>query len=162
MEFPGQVSVEINTLAEQSTELAHRNSEYSERMDQRAAIIDVLKAMSASPGDAQPVLDLIAVRARDVCDAYGLTVFEYDGTLIHYRAATGVSDDPRVREQVAGMYPRPPTRDTSAGRAILDHRIEQREALEQQTATAQVLQVINTSPGNLVPVRGRFRYLADL
>ena len=44
------------TLAEA---LATRNSEYGERIEHQATIIDVLKAMSASPGDPQPVFDLI-------------------------------------------------------------------------------------------------------
>jgi hypothetical protein len=80
------------------TALAQRNIEYGERIEYQAATMGVLKVMSASPSDPQSVFDLIAVRARDLCDAYGLTVFEYDGTLMHQRATTGVSDDPEIRE----------------------------------------------------------------
>ena len=85
--------------------LAQRNSEFGERIEHQAATIDVLKAMSASPGDPQPVFDLIVERARDLCDAYGATVYEFDGTLIHYRAATGVSDDATIRETSRGDLP---------------------------------------------------------
>ena len=55
--------------------LAQRSSEYGERIAHQAATIDVLKAMSASPGDPQPVFDLIVDRARDLCDGYGVTVY---------------------------------------------------------------------------------------
>ena len=54
-------------LQERTAALATRNSEYGERIEHQAATIDVLKAMSASPGDPQPVFDLIVrLRARSV------------------------------------------------------------------------------------------------
>ena len=51
-------------LQERTAALAARNSEYGERIEQQAATIDVLKVMSASPGDARPVFELIVERAR--------------------------------------------------------------------------------------------------
>ena len=110
-------------LDKRTAELAERDSQYGERIEQQSATTDVLKVMSASPGDPQPVFDLIAERARDLCDGYGATVFEFDGMLIHWRAATGVSDDPSVREAYKAMYPMAPMREwlpgpgTSAARA---------------------------------------------
>jgi hypothetical protein len=77
-------------------------------------------ATSASPEDPQPVFDLISVRARDICGAYGVTVCEFDGSLLHWRAATGISEDPAVREAAKAAFPTPPTRDMAAGRAILN------------------------------------------
>jgi len=56
-------------LATRTAELATRNSEYGERIQQQAATIDVLKAMSASPGDPQPVFDLITRRATELCES---------------------------------------------------------------------------------------------
>ena len=55
-------------LDERTVELAQRNSEYGERIEQQSATIDVLRVMSASPDDPQPVFDLIVERARDLCD----------------------------------------------------------------------------------------------
>ena len=103
---PQQIIAELQRkLDESRAELAARNSAYSERIAYQAAANDVLKVMSASPGDPQPVFDLIVERARDLCGGYGATVYEFDGTLIHWRSATGVSDDPSARQVVEAMYP---------------------------------------------------------
>ena len=110
-------------LAEARAQLAARNSAYSDRIAYQAAANDVLKVMSASPGDPQPVFDLISMRARDICDAYGVTVCEFDGSLLHWRASTGISEDPAIRDAVKAAYPTPPTRDLAPGRAILNRAI---------------------------------------
>ena len=70
-------------LQERTAALAERNSEYGERIEQQAATIDVLKVMSASPGDPQPVFDLIVRTARELCDATARDLFEFDGELVH-------------------------------------------------------------------------------
>jgi hypothetical protein len=67
--------------------LATRNTEYSERIEHQAATIDVLKVMSASPGDAQPVFDLIVRHATQLCDVPAATLNEYDGELVHMRSS---------------------------------------------------------------------------
>src|SRR4249919_2946963 len=65
--------------------LATRNSEYGERIAHQAATIDVLKVMSASPGDPQPVFELIVRRATELCNGVGTVLFEFDGELVHFR-----------------------------------------------------------------------------
>ena len=121
---PQQIIAELQRkLDESRAELAARTSAYSERIAYQAAANDVLKVMSASPGDPQPVFNLIVERARDLCGGYGATVYQFDGTLIHWRAATGVSDDPSARQALAAMYPMVPTREWPSGRAIIDRQI---------------------------------------
>jgi len=121
---PPQTIAELRReLDEARAGLAARDTAYSERIGYQAATNDVLKVMSASPGKPQPVFDLISVRARDLCNAYGVTVYGFDGSLLHWRAATGVSEDPAVREAAKTAYPSPPSRHLLPNRAILDRAI---------------------------------------
>ena len=47
----------------------------------------MLKVMSASPGDPQPVFDLIVRRATELCNGLGTVLFEFDGGLVHFRVS---------------------------------------------------------------------------
>jgi len=73
--------------AERDAALARRSSEHDERLAHQAAAIEVLKQMSASPADPQPVFDLICRQAKALLDTAVVGLFEYDGTLVHHRAA---------------------------------------------------------------------------
>ncbi|MCW5744831.1 MAG: GAF domain-containing protein [Alphaproteobacteria bacterium] len=106
-----------------ASQLADQNDTYSERQVHQAATNEVLAAMAASPADPQPVFDLIAARARDICGSYGVSVMEFDGVMVHLRAWTGVSDDPGVRQAYIAQFPRLPDRTRAEGRAILDRQV---------------------------------------
>src|ERR1700738_5366706 len=92
-------------------ELAARNSEFGERIEHQSATIDVLKAMSASPGDPQPVFDLIVRRARDLCKTTNAGLFEFDGELVYLRTYVGTeAGTSDAWEAYERLFPMVPTR----------------------------------------------------
>jgi GAF domain-containing protein/nitrogen-specific signal transduction histidine kinase len=102
--------------------LANRDSEYGERVDHQSATVDVLKAMSASPGDPQPVFDLIVQRAQELCNSKAAGIYEYDGELVHIRADYGARDLVGAASYLAA-FPMKPIRGSIACRAILDKEV---------------------------------------
>ena len=112
---------------ERDAALARRNSEYGERIEQQSATIDVLKVMSASPGDPQPVFDLIVRRAPRTCaTARSSALYEYDGALVHLRGFHGAWHRRPSARRVAPTkrcFPMTPTRGSIMCRAILDRQI---------------------------------------
>ena len=107
-----------------TAELAQRKSEFGERIEQQAATIDVLKVMSASPGDPQPVFDLIVRRATELCNGLGTALFEFDGGLVHFRASYFTEAlDTSAHAPYAATFPSAPTRGSISCRAILDREI---------------------------------------
>src|SRR6185436_5221795 len=94
-----------------------RNSELTEALEQQTATAEILRAISASPTDTQPVFDTIAQRAARVCDGTYSTVFRFDGVLIDAAAHHGMSAD--SLEELRRVYPMPlATADTLAARSI--------------------------------------------
>src|SRR5437660_12648034 len=90
-------------------ELAVRDSAYGERIEQQSATIDVLKVMSASPGDPQPVFDLITRRARGLCNA-NAALYDFDGELIDLLSRDTADNTPELLDTYRRQFPMASTR----------------------------------------------------
>jgi GAF domain-containing protein len=103
------------------TELEARNRDLTEALEQQTATSDILRVISQSQTDAQPVFDTIAAAAMKLCRASSGNVVTFDGELIHIAALAIVN--PEGADAVRRLYPRPPGRDTAASRAVLTGRV---------------------------------------
>jgi two-component system, NtrC family, sensor kinase len=113
----------LGQLQERTAALAQRNSEYGERIEHQSATIDVLKAMSTSPSDPQPVFDLIVRHANKLCNGNGVGLFEFDGSLVHLRAHLFGDANHVAVANYKALFPMVPTRESISCRAILDKQI---------------------------------------
>jgi GAF domain-containing protein/CheY-like chemotaxis protein len=113
--FADQAAIAIEN-ARLLTELQAKNADLTEALEQQTATGDILRVISSSPTDVQPVFDTIAARAKRLCDARECAVFKFDGELIHLvaHADTGAEWADALRS----AYPRRPGRGMVTARAI--------------------------------------------
>jgi two-component system, NtrC family, sensor kinase len=208
-------------------ELRQRTDDLSVSLEQQTATSEVLRVISSSAADIQPVFEIIGERAEKLCDAEISVVSMVDGEVIRLASIHGVTKE--GIEAVRRVFPMHLDDETVTARAIQTHSVchvpdvlgdpeyqnketarasgyrgclgvpmvrdgqvvgaifvarrqpglfantqvqllktfadqavvaienarmfnETREALEQQTATSEVLRVISSSPGELEPV----------
>jgi GAF domain-containing protein len=137
-------------LAARTATLAQRNSAFGEQIQHQSATIDVLKVMSSSPGDTQPVFDLIVRRAQSLSNGMSVGLFEYDGTLMHIRAAFG--GDEAAGARYAAMFPMAPTRLSLAGRAVLDRRVVHVRNMDAEPGLFQALRDLGAKATISIPL----------
>ncbi|MFK7751848.1 MAG: GAF domain-containing protein [Sedimentitalea sp.] len=64
-----------------------------EALEQQEATSEVLRVISRAGADIQPVFDMIARSATDLCGSRFCMVWHYDGAQMHYCASHGFTDD---------------------------------------------------------------------
>ncbi len=103
------------------SELQERNRDLTEALEQQTATSEVLKVISSSPTDVQPVFDAIVQSATKLCDASFGSVHRFDGQVITIEARQNfTAEQIEVSEQ---RFPIAATRGTAVGRAVLGSQI---------------------------------------
>jgi PAS domain S-box-containing protein len=100
-------------------------TETREALDKQTATAEILRVISGSPTDLQPTFDAIAAAAKTLTDAALGCVLTYDGQLIHWAADSGWMPD--ELDKIRSVFPLPPNRGTTVGRAILTRQVAQVE-----------------------------------
>src|SRR6266851_1848716 len=100
------------------TQLEFRNHDLTTALDRQTATSEILRVISSSPTDAQPVFDAILRSAVTLCNSLLGNVVRVDGDLVRLVATL----HPRP-EEVAAIYPAPLTAPLPPCRAIRQNTV---------------------------------------
>ncbi len=103
-------------------ELKEKTSALAEALDQQTATAEILRVISSSPIDLQPVFDTVVRNAVKLCGAAFGGLHRLDRDRITLEAQYGVPADELTILQ-RDVFPIPLSRESATGRAILDRAI---------------------------------------
>jgi len=101
-------------VEERTRELAGANADLTQSLEQQTATSEILRVISSSPTDIQPVLDSVAESAARLCEASDVIIRRVDGDVL--RVAAHFGSVPVMAEAHAI------TRGNVGGRATLERR----------------------------------------
>ena len=101
-------------------ELQARNRDLTEALEQQTATSEVLKVISRSTFDLEPVLQTLVENAARLCRANAGTIWRFDGELLRLAGAYNVPAD---YKDFLDRNPIRPGRGTTSGRVALERRV---------------------------------------
>ena len=123
---PQQIEL-VNTFAAQAViaientrmlkELRQRTDDLTEALEQQTATSEVLRVISSSPTNVQPVFDAIAESAVRLCDGQFSFVVRFDGKVMDFASCCGLSAE--GLDAFHSILPMAASEHTAAGRAIV-------------------------------------------
>jgi signal transduction histidine kinase len=108
-------------------ELQTRNADLTDALEQQTATGEILRAISSSPTDLQPVLDTVVRSAARFCGAYDVCIFRLDGDHLRLDAHHGPVAQP-------DGFLLPVVKGSVGGRTVLERRVIHVPDLPAETA----------------------------
>jgi len=124
--FSGKQIKLLETFADQAViaienvrlfqELQAKNRELTEALEQQTATAEILRVISSSPTDLQPVFEAIVENATRLCESADASLYRAEGDVMRHVASHGVPSTLRIGET------RPITRGSVSGRSMIDRQ----------------------------------------
>jgi len=111
----------LSELQERNEALTQAHAQVTEALEQQTATSEILRVISRSQTDVQPVFDTIVRSAVRLCAGLFSALYQFDGELIHRVAQHNYT--PEALEASDRVFPARPTRALGAGRAILERAV---------------------------------------
>ena len=119
-------------LQDKNQAITEAHAQVTVALEQQTATGEILRVISSSPTDVQPVFDAIVASAVRLCDASFGGVLRFDGESLHIAAVHNL--EPARLAMFHRLFPMRPTPDVTIGRAILERAVVHIEDVLRETS----------------------------